>query len=303
MIVVYGSINVDLVVAVEHLPTAGETVIGADHQTFAGGKGSNQALAARRAGGDVCMVGPVGGASFAGTALENLKSAGADVSGVRAASGSTGLALIGVAADGENQIIVASGANRQTDPVWLNGLIDKDTTLVLQLELPIDHVVGAIAQATEAGAKTVLNIAPFDVRIAPHLSEIDVLIANEVEVAELAGTLKLPAEPEQFTKLYATHHNRTCVVTLGGEGCIAHDGSTFYKVAAPEIEVVDTTGAGDAFVGSLSASLDRGNDLSAALADGTAAGALACTRTGAQTSAPDSAEIAAMAKEIFVRIN
>lgn len=303
MIVVYGSINVDLVVAVERLPHAGETVVGADHQTFAGGKGSNQALAARRAGSDVRMIGAVGADDFAMTALRNLRADGVDLSGVKSVHGSTGVALIGVAADGENQIIVASGANRHTDPAWLEGLVDADTTLVLQLELPIRHVVGAIAQAKKVGARIVLNTAPFDLSIASQLGDVDVLIANEVEVAALAETLQLPAEPEHFTRLYAGHHNRTCIVTLGGEGCIAHDGSRFYKAAAPTVEVVDTTGAGDAFVGSLSASLDGGNDLAAALAHGTAAGALACTKTGAQTSAPDAKEIAALAKSVSVQVN
>ncbi len=303
MIVVYGSINVDLVVAVERLPQAGETVVGADHQTFAGGKGSNQALAARRAGGDVRMIGAVGGDDFAKTALCNLQADGVDISGVKSVNGSTGIALIGVAADGENQIIVASGANRQTDPAWLHGLLDAGTTLVLQLEIPMSHVASAIAHAKEAGARIVLNTAPFDLGVASHLADVDFLIANEVEVAALAETLRLPPAPEHFARLYAGHHNRTCIVTLGGEGCIAHDGHGFYKVAAPSVDVVDTTGAGDAFVGSLSASLDSGDDLAAALAHGTAAGALACTKTGAQTSAPNAQEIAALAKSVFVRIS
>ncbi|MEJ8476212.1 ribokinase [Roseibium algae] len=296
MITVFGSINLDLVVAVQRLPTRGETVIGSEHQAFAGGKGSNQALAARRAGGSVRMVGAVGTDAFADGALENLKSAGVDLETVRRLGGATGLAFIGVEGSGENQIIVASGANRQVAASWLEPLLTSDQdTLLMQGEVPEAEIVKALEIGRKAGATMIWNPAPVpSATNASLVRGVDILVVNEGEAKELAELLGLPSSPESFIDAMATECELV-VVTLGGNGVIAGKGTTRYRILSPKITVMDTTGAGDAFCGALSAAVDRGAETELALKEAVAAGSLACLATGAQSSAPDRDEIIRMA--------
>jgi len=292
MITVFGSINLDLVVAVPRLPTAGETVSGRDHQTFSGGKGANQALAARRAGAEVRMVGAVGRDSFADPALENLRAAGVDLSGVRALEGSTGLALIGIDRQGENQIIVASGTNARVEAGWLDGVLGAGETLVMQGEVPYGELSGAAERARRAEASVFWNPAPVPAGdIAACLEASATLVVNESEAAVIAVGLGIAAaDPEAFAERLAGA-GRAVVVTLGAGGVLARSGNARYRFAAPKIEAVDTTGAGDAFCGALAAALDRKVPFERALKEGVAAGALACTVTGAQSSAPRKEDI------------
>ncbi|MFN4169456.1 MAG: ribokinase [Pannonibacter phragmitetus] len=299
MITVFGSINLDLVAAVERLPLPGETAAGPDHQNFPGGKGANQALAARRAGADVAMTAAVGTDVFAAPALANLEAAGVDLSGVRRLDGATGIAMIGVEASGENLIIVASGVNARVSASWLKGKLPQGTLLLMQMETPAAEIRAAIAAAREAGATVILNTAPAgDPAVSELASLSDIVIANESEAMEIAGKLGLPGEPEAFVRTVAEGRlgtARLAVVTLGAKGVIAHDGTALYNVPTPKVRVVDTTGAGDAFCGAFAAALDRGDELGAALAFGVAAGSLACTANGAQGSAPDAAAIRQLA--------
>jgi ribokinase len=297
MITVFGSINLDLVVSLPRLPAPGETIVGPDHQSFAGGKGANQALAAARAGARVRMIGAVGKDAHAGPALTNLEAAGVDLSGVRHLEGTTGLAMIGVAADGENLIMCASGVNARVAADWLEGVLSPETFLVLQRELRAEPIREAVARARAAGARVLLNAAPSgDADLASLLDDVDIVVANEVEAAEL-GRARGAASDAAVEDLCASlgGADRLCVVTLGSRGLIACKGADVWRVAAPAVDVVDTTGAGDAFVGGFAAALDRGADVARALCEGTAAGALACTATGAQTSSPDARAIAALA--------
>lgn len=298
MITVFGSINLDLVVAVPRLPQAGETVSGADHQTFAGGKGANQALAARRAGADVRMVGAVGQDTFSGLSLANLKQAGVDVSTVRSLDCATGLALVGVDAAGENQIIVASGANVHVDANWLNGTLKGDDMLMLQGEVPFQETSNAMQLARQTGCSVFWNPAPVSAAIdRTSLDQVTTLVVNEGEALEIATGLGILGDPEKFVAALV-HQVRDVVVTLGPKGVIAGRGSQLLHLEAPSIEAIDTTGAGDAFCGALAAALDRKIPFERAVKEGVAAGALACTSTGAQSSAPAKADIERLADQI-----
>jgi len=299
MITVFGSINLDLVVALPRLPTAGETVSGRDHQTFPGGKGANQALAARRAGAEVRMVGAVGQDSFAELALQNLRDSGVDLTGIRTMPGSTGLAFIGVDPAGENQIIVASGTNRRVDAQWLEGGFTAGDTLLMQGEAPFPEVVRAALLARDADAAVFWNPAPVaegDLRACFEVA--GTVVVNTSEAAAIASRLGIAGDPESFAEQLATPA-RSEIVTLGADGVVARSGKTRYRFNSPKIDAVDSTGAGDAFCGAVAAALDRKVPFERALREGVAAGALACTVTGAQSSAPHHEHIARLADQIL----
>ena len=298
MITVFGSINLDLVVAVPRLPTAGETVAGPDHQTFAGGKGANQALAARKAGAGVRMIGAVGQDAFSGPALINLRHAGVELSGVRQLDGATGLALIGIDPFGENQIIEAKGANARIKADWLHSVLASEETLLLQGDLPVDEFRQALAVARQAGASVFWNPAP--VPQGDHFSGLDdisTLVVNESEAAEIAERLGCSSDPGAFVDRLTTS-SRSVVVTLGAAGVVGGHGAQRVRFKSPAIKPVDTTGAGDAFCGAMAAALDLGEVFERAVKEGIAAGALACTMTGAQSSTPQRQEIRRLADQI-----
>jgi ribokinase len=298
MITVFGSINLDLVVAVPRLPTAGETVSGRDHQTFPGGKGANQALAARRAGADVKLVGAVGEDSFAEQALQNLRDAGVDLSGVRRVVGSTGLALIGIDPGGENQIIVASGTNARVEANWLDGRLAKGDTLMLQGEIPYQAGVEAVILARKTDARVFWNPAPVpegDLRACFEAAT--TVVVNVSEAAAIGNRLGIAGDPEAFADRLASA-SRSVVVTLGAEGVLARTEKDRFRFPSPGVDAVDSTGAGDAFCGALAAALDRSVPFGRALKEGAAAGALACTVTGAQSSAPHLADIIRLADQL-----
>ena len=300
MIIVFGSINLDLVVMVKRLPLPGETSAGPDCQTFAGGKGANQALAARRAGAQVKMIGAVGNDSFAAPALANLEAVSVDLSALHRLEGATGIAMIGVESSGENLIIVGSGVNARVSAGWLNGQLSPSTTLLMQAEIPLTEASAAIDAAHAAGARVVFNTAPATDPAVAHLAaRADVAISNESEAADIARILGLPHEPQAYAAALAAT-GRIAVVTLGSKGVLAHDGTSLVTLAPPKVDVVDTTGAGDAFCGAFAAALDRGGDLVQALTEGVAAGSLACTVTGAQSSAPAASDIARLAAALSV---
>lgn len=297
MITVFGSINLDLVVSLPRLPAPGETVVGPDHQSFPGGKGANQALAAARAGALVRMIGAVGQDAHAQAALVNLDRAGVDLSGVRHLDGTTGIAMIGVDAKGENLIMCASGVNARVVAEWLDGRLARGDLLVLQRELSPEPISQAIDRARLCGARILLNAAPSGAgELAGLVGDVDVLVANAGEAAELAAALAGNGSlvPEAHCAALAGER-RLAVITLGARGLVAQRGGQRWRVAAPRVDVVDTTGAGDAFVGALAAALDRGADIERALREGTAAGALACKASGAQSSSPDAQAIATLA--------
>ncbi len=299
MIVVIGSINLDLIGTVGRLPGPGETVPGDGFSSAPGGKGANQALAARRAGAEARMVGAVGRDPFAAQALELLRKGGVDLSKIAETDQPTGIALILVGADGENMIAVIPGANGTVarQAVTAAGL-GKGDVLLVQHEIPLDTVRTALDAAREAGATSVLNTAPFRAEAADMLGLADIVVANETEFDLYAEALKLPAgdRPARIGT-FAERTGRTIVVTLGGDGVVAHDGKAEVRAPALPVTPVDTVGAGDTFCGYLAASLADGLGLGPALARAAAAGSLACLKPGAQPAIPFATDVdAALAR-------
>jgi ribokinase len=285
MVVVFGSINLDLVAKVARIPLAGETLSGSSFDSMPGGKGANQALAAARAGAQVKMFGAVGRDAFAASSLANLEASGVDLSGVVAVDAPTGVALIHVDARGQNAITVIAGANGDARAIQVpDADLGPGRTLVLQLEVPLAEVQQLAARAN--GAHVVLNAAPAAALPDGLLRHVGTLIVNESEAATVGAALGLPTTPDAFAAAASARYRFTVIVTLGSRGAIAVHGAEKIAVAAPSIAVVDTTGAGDAMVGAYAAAIDRGEPLRRVLAEGVAAGSLACTGRGAQGALP-----------------
>jgi ribokinase len=288
LIIVIGSINLDLIANVDRLPRPGETVGGSSFATAPGGKGANQALAAARAGVPVRMVGAVGRDSFANEALALLREAKVDLSGVGETFASTGTALIMVGPDGENIIAVVPGANASVLPGDLSKtFLKKGDVVLLQHEIPLATVEAALDQAGAAGAVTVLNTAPFQGDAAPFLGKADYAVANETEFDLYGEALSLKGRDRAARmRDYAVRTGRTIVVTLGGDGVMAATPDDFLTIAAMQITPVDTVGAGDTFCGYFAAGLSSGLALEDALARAATAGSLACLKPGAQPAIP-----------------
>lgn len=295
MITVLGSINMDLIATTARLPKPGETVSGNGFATAAGGKGANQALAARRAGSPVSMVGAVGDDNFAGPALALLKDAGTDLAAVKTCHEPTGTALILVGGDGENVIVVVPGANAEVDTTDAGKAIaamKTGDTLMVQLEIPAATVEAGLVAAKAKGVVSIINIAPLTADAARLARLADMIVANETEFELLAGVSGLSAEA-RITQMRRLHGEtgQTLIVTLGADGVVAIRDGEVIKVAGLKIVPVDTVGAGDTFCGYLAASLDQGLDFASALRRAAVAGSLACTKAGAQPSIPVAAEV------------
>ncbi|MDQ0560388.1 ribokinase [Rhizobium mesoamericanum] len=296
MITVFGSINMDLIATTARLPKPGETVAGNGFSTAAGGKGANQALAARRAGRTVHMAGAVGRDGFAEPALALLKDAGTELGTIKQVDEPTGTALILVGGDGENMIAVVPGANGTVTPADADavvGAMGKDDILMLQFEVPVPAVEEALTAARIKGVTTVLNLAPL-IDDAARLGRLaDVVIANETEFERLAGQENMAADDrEAALKRLNAETGQTLIVTLGADGVIAIRDGVITRAKGLKIEPVDTVGAGDTFCGYFAASLDEGMDFEASLRRAAVAGSLACLKQGAQPSIPSSAEVA-----------
>lgn len=278
---VVGSLNLDLVLAVETCPAPGETVLAHAVSRGCGGKGANQAVSAARAGARVLMVGCVGDDPGARLLRDALDAAGVDASGVVGVPGESGLAVVTVAADGENQIVVAPGANlRADDGVVRAGLasLAAGDVVLSQAEIPVAAIQAAANVAKERGARFVLNLAP-PVDLPLDGLELDTLLVNQHEAAAItAGN-----SPEELAGGLAERLATRVVVTLGADGVmIAGDGPAHRLAAYPPVRVVDTTGAGDAFAGAFAAALADGAGVDDAVRFGAAAGSLTVAAAGAQ---------------------
>jgi ribokinase len=295
MIVVFGSLNVDMVVRMARLPAPGETVAAQDWRMLGGGKGANQALAARRAGAEVRFVGAIGQDDFATQALELLTRGGVNLDGLDHVDAPTSIAMIFVDARGENAIAVLPGANATLEPAdadrALAGMKEGDI-LLLQQEITQSATERALDLARERGVVSVLNTAPFLDSTPALAGKAAILVANETEFALLCGGR---AEPlEALMRGHAAASQQTVIVTLGAEGARAATASgEFLTVPAFPVEAVDTVGAGDTFTGYLAAALDAGLPLAEALRRAATAASLACTRPGAQPAIPHTGEVSA----------
>ena len=275
-LVVVGSVNLDLVARVTRLPAGGDTITAADYRRVPGGKGANQALAARRLGADVALLAAVGDDEAAGEALALLAADGVDLAGVRRVDGPTGVALITVDDAGENTIVVVPGANARLaiDPAELAGA----DAVLCQLEVPM-RTVATAAAATPRGALFCLNAAPPAAVPAEVLDRADLVVANRAEFAVVDGLDRAAL----------------VAVTAGADGAALRTGGReVARAAAPAVTAIDGTGAGDAFTGALVVSLLAGLDRDAALRRACLAGAAAASRPGAQPSLPRPADLDAL---------
>lgn len=303
MLVVFGSINLDLVARVARLPRPGETIAGESFAAHPGGKGANQALAARRAGAVVALIGAVGNDAFAAPALRNLETSGVDLQRVATVDAATGVALIQVDASGENSITVVAGANAHANAAMVpDSLLTPGATLLMQLEVPFSTVRALAVRARQRGVRVIVNAAPVHPLALSLLPSIDVLVVNEIEINAMHAHVDAAATPETFAIDVYRRFDCAVVVTLGAEGAFAVAGGTLIRASAPVLRAIDTTGAGDAFTGVLAAALHSGTPWNHALARGVAAGSLACAATGAQSALPAAEAIDALASTVESRL-
>jgi ribokinase len=290
-IVVVGSLNMDLVVRAPRIPRPGETIIGGAFHTVPGGKGANQAVAAARLGAGVSMVGRVGHDAFGGNLLENLVADGIDHAYVvQDGEAATGVALIVVDDNGENSIVVSSGANMRLSPADVeaaSSVIAAAAVLVMQLEVPLESVICSAELARAQGVQVVLNPAPARPLPAQLLSMVDVLVPNETEAALLTGLpVGTQGEAGRAAEALLGSGVGTVILTLGERGALPVVAGEMQVYPAFDVKPVDTTAAGDAFVAGLAVALAEGKGLDEAVRWANVAGALATTQMGAQPSLP-----------------
>ncbi len=291
-IVVIGSYNRDTVLRVPRFPAPGETLAATGMARFHGGKGSNQAVAAARAGAAVAMVAAIGRDAAGDGALALWAEEGIDASAaLRHDTLPTGEALILVDAAGENEIVILAGANAALPAPGAEAAVAGAALVVAQLETPLGTTEAAFRAARAHGVTTLLNAAPAGALPQGLLSQTDILVVNETEAARLLGR---SAAPEDMVAALATRHAGGAVLTAGAAGAFwaGSDGGRHHAASLP-VTVVDSTGAGDAFIGAFAAGLAAGRTAADALRQGVVAGALACRRAGAVPSLPRLAEIEA----------
>lgn len=295
MIAVFGSVNVDHVIEVDHLPRPGETIISKSYQKLIGGKGANQAVAASRCGAEVALFATLGDDRWGRYAIASLADEGILVEDVSVKKGcETGAAYIYVDGEGENQIVVVPGSNQFAR---LGVIPDTAKVLVMQMEIPAPEIVRAAALAKAQNLKVVLNTAPVTGVSGPLLDQVDVVIGNELEILG-AAEMSIYDALEAASK-YGAGHDLSVVVTLGKRGALfVNESDRFWAQAAP-IDVVDTVGAGDGFVGSFATGFQAGLGFRRCVTDAVSFGSAMCTVAGAQT-APDRDVVARLAQSTFV---
>ena len=291
-VVIVGSLNADLFVEVDSLPAPGETVRASDLVVRPGGKGANQAAAAGLLGAEVVLVGAVGADDHGRLLVEAATAAGVATDRIQRLDAATGTAMITVDGAGENTIVISPGANARLSPADATRGITETTAVVgLCLEIAAETVAAAVARAGEVGALVVLNLSPYRPVDSAVLAGVDVLLVNEIELEQLVGGYdELSVAAGRLADLGIGR----AVVTLGGAGAAILDTSarSSRRTASPAVEVVDTTGCGDAFAGALIARLAAGTDLEAAVQAAVRAGAYAATGKGAQPSYPTAGQLA-----------
>lgn len=301
MITVIGSLNMDLVTYTSRMPKLGETIIGKSFKQLPGGKGANQADAIAKLGLAVKMVGCIGEDDLGNTLVQALRKDGVDTAYVATVKGaSTGIAAITVDTEGNNCIIVVPGANNMLTIERMQAAfkaIEEASVVVAQLEVPIETVKYGLKAAKQLGKITILNPAPAVMLEDEMLASVDILIPNETELEAISG-MKIRTEDDLYpaAQLLIDKGVRELIITLGDKGCIHinKQGSNTYK--AHKVKAVDTTAAGDSFIGALAVAISEGKVLAEAIAFATAAGALTVTKEGAQIALPLRAEV-----EAFIR--
>ncbi|MCF5665593.1 MULTISPECIES: ribokinase [Pseudomonas fluorescens group] len=290
-VVVVGSLNMDLVTRASRLPRAGETLIGQTFSTVPGGKGANQAVASARLGADVSMIGCVGTDAYGTQLRDALQVEGIDCQAVSTVDGSSGVALIVVDDSSQNAIVIVAGSNGELTPASLqafDAVLQAADVIVCQLEVPMNTVGYALKRGRELGKTVILNPAPASAPLpAEWYASIDYLIPNESEATALSG---VTVDSIDSAKAAANHLIQAgagkVIITLGAQGALFTDGQGFEHLLAPKVKAVDTTAAGDTFVGGFAAALANGKSEAEAIRFGQVAAALSVTRAGAQPSIP-----------------
>lgn len=296
-ILVIGSLNIDMVMRVDHMPAAGETILCDGMKLVAGGKGANQACAAGRLGTDVTMLGAIGNDSHGEMQRDSLQRSGVDVSGlITKESVSTGTAFITVNKEGNNSIVVVQGANAQFTPEDIEAhrdLIEECEIVILQLEIPMDTVLYAVKLARTLGKTVILDPAPVPEHFPEELYQyVDIIKPNESELSRLTGIADAQNHLEEAVQIVKDHGVKNVLVTLGGDGVyLDTENEPPIHIPAKKVEVVDTTAAGDSFTAALAAMLLEGKTLKEAAEFANQVSAIVVTREGAQDSIPTLQEV------------
>jgi len=303
MITVVGSLNMDLVTKTPKVPKIGETIIGTDFRQAAGGKGANQADAIAKLGGKVTMIGRVGDDQFGESLINSLRNDGVEISEVRTTEGiSTGIATIIVNGEGDNSIIVVPGANFKLTPQDIDEsetIIKKSNMIIAQLEVPIDTIKYAFKKAKEYGIYTILNPAPARKLDEELLRMTDLLVPNETELEILsARTLKTEEDMLNAAKELMQKGVKEMIVTLGSNGCLHIDKTGSKHYSAERVEAIDTTAAGDSFIGAIATAFSEDKSFEQAIEFASKVSALTVTRQGAQDSLPTRIEVEEYIKNI-----
>ena len=305
MIIVFGSINMDMAVRVEKLPVPGETVLSKDYILYPGGKGANQALAAARSGAKVALIGRVGNDHYGKACTDELKGDGVMTSGVARSDLPTGCAVVARDASGENQIIVMSGANSEvTHDQIPDEILIKQNVLLMQMELPVDQTVTLLERAKSKGLTTILNLAPAIMIPKKAMGLLDYLIVNSIEARQIAEKLHIATENNavKIAHALAIQGQLTAIVTLGKRGAVVVNkegkGWGVPILTVDPTEIIDNTGAGDAYCGTFAAAIHDGMDVLEAMRRASVAGTLTCMKAGAQASLPYSDDIETRLKDL-----
>lgn len=301
-VLVIGSINVDYVIHTNRIPALGETITGSNFSMNFGGKGANQATAIAKAGCSVKMLGAVGNDYAGKLAVENLRSFGIDCAAVQTVNAPTGAAVITVC-HGDNHIILDEGANAHVTPEVIRAnekLLDWADVLVMQYEIPIESVMVAASLAKRHGVRVILNPAPVKTVDEQLYHLIDMIVPNEFEAELITGIFpRDEATTEQAVNALRQKGCRDAIITLGGRGCAYSVGDTVARFGIYPVKAVDTTAAGDSFIGGLCAKLCEGRTTADAIAYSAAVSAITVSRPGAACSIPTAAEVKEFLKSHF----
>lgn len=295
-ILVVGSINMDIVVRVEHIPAIGETVIAREVNYSFGGKGANQAVAIAKLGGNVTIIGRVGNDIHGKNLIDNLKKHGVKISGIEIdETEKTGMAFIYVSDKGENNISVNQGANKKLDVEQINrhlDLFEETEICVLQLEIPIETVKYVVDICNKKNIKVILNPAPAREMPKEILKNIYILTPNESELSILTKkSIETVKDVDNVSEVLLESGVQNIITTLGEKGCFLKNKNESLHFAAVKVNAIDTTAAGDSFTGGISVALSNGKSIEEAIKFATYVSALTVTKKGAQDSLPDSVEV------------